>query len=589
MTSFRVALAQINCSVGDLAANTEHIISIIGEARQHEADVVIFPELAICGYPPEDLLMKPRFLRDNLEALERVQKATRGITAVVGFVDVKSDIYNAAAVLHNGALVGTHHKMFLPNYGVFDEDRYFRRGQTLTVFERRDVAFGVGICEDLWYPEGPAHDQCLRGGAQLVININASPFHAGKWAFRDKMLATRANDNAAFVVYVNMVGGQDELVFDGHSTVFDPVGNLLVRGQAFKEELLLADLEVATSFRTRLKDPRGRKQSLFTQGVNLEHVVLLPHDHNSREEQPTGGRKQKVHARVALPARQNPPPPERWEEIYRGLTLGVHDYVEKNRFKGVVMGLSGGIDSALTAAIAVDALGSERVTGVAMPSVYSAEESLTDARDLATNLGIKFIVIPIMDAFNALEGSLRKPFEGRPADVTEENMQARIRGNILMALSNKFGQMVLTTGNKSEVATGYCTLYGDMVGGFSALKDVPKTWVYELCKYRNGLSHVIPDNTITRAPSAELRPDQKDEDSLPPYAVLDPILQMYVEEDLPAEEIVARGFEESLVRRIIALVDSNEYKRRQAAPGVKITARAFGKDRRMPITNRFKP
>jgi NAD+ synthase (glutamine-hydrolysing) len=588
MTSFRIALAQINCSVGDIAGNTEHIIGLIGDARQHEADVVIFPELAVCGYPPEDLLMKPRFLRDNLEALDRIQKATRGITAVVGYVDVKSDIYNAAAVLHNGILAGVHHKMFLPNYGVFDEDRYFRRGRSLTVFERRDVSFGVGICEDLWYPEGPAHDQCLSGGAQLIININASPFYAGKWAFRDKMLATRASDNTAFVAYVNMVGGQDELLFDGHSTVFDPRGNLLVRGQAFKEELILADLEVSSSLRIRLKDPRGRKQSQFTQGVAIDHVTLLPHDPGAREEQPTGGRKPKTHARPALPARDNPPPPERWEEIYQALTLGVRDYVGKNGFNGVVIGLSGGIDSALTAAIAVDALGAERVHGVAMPSVFSADESLRDARELASNLGIKFIVVPIMDSFNALEASLRKAFEGRAPDVTEENMQARIRGNMLMALSNKFGWMVLTTGNKSEVATGYCTLYGDMVGGFSALKDVPKTWVYELSKYRNTLSHVIPDNTITRPPTAELRPDQKDEDSLPPYDVLDPILQMYVEDDLPAEEIVARGFDEALVRRVITLVDRNEYKRRQAAPGVKITARAFGKDRRMPITNRFK-
>lgn len=574
MTRLRVALAQLNCVVGDLDGNATRIIQGIGKAREAAADLVVFPELAVTGYPPEDLLMKPRFLQQNLDALDRIREATAGITAVVGFVDVGQDIHNAAAVLHDRERVGTHHKVFLPNYGVFDEERYFRRGDTLAVFEQRNVVFGVGICEDLWYPEGPAHDQCLVGGAQVIVNVNASPFHAGKWAFRDKMLATRANDNAAFVVYLNMVGGQDELVFDGHSLVLDPLGNVLARGKAFEEDFLVVDLEVSTSFRTRLKDPRRRKERVLREEPRLQHVVLS----HARSEAPP-----------PLPARAAVDPPERWEEIYKALVLGVRDYVDKNGFKGVVIGLSGGIDSALTAAIAVDALGAERVHGVSMPSVYSAEESYVDARDLAQNLGMQFFVVPIMEAVQSIEGMLAEAFAGRAPDVTEENLQARVRGNVLMAMSNKFGWMVLTTGNKSEVATGYCTLYGDMVGGYSALKDVPKTWVYELSKYRNQLSPAIPENTIVRPPTAELRPDQKDSDSLPPYEVLDPILQMYVEEDIPMEEIVAQGFDAEMVRRVIRLVDFNEYKRRQAAPGVKITARAFGKDRRVPITNKFRP
>lgn len=572
MSTLRVAMAQMNPTVGDIEGNTEAIIARIDEARSRQADIVVFPELAITGYPPEDLLLKAGFLEQNLQALDRIRAATRGITAVVGFVDVGSDIHNAAAVLHDGVLAGVHRKIFLPNYGVFDEDRYFRRGEDVSVFERAGVVFGVGICEDLWYPEGPAHDQCLRGGAQVIININASPFHAGKWMQRDRMLSTRAADNSCFVVYVNSVGGQDELVFDGHSTVHEPSGALLLRLPPFEETLACVDLEVSKSFRTRLKDPRIRKERVAREdALPLNRIVL-------------GAQK---HKRPLLPAAESAPPPERFEEIYKALVTGVRDYVGKNGFNGVVIGLSGGIDSALTAAIAVDALGADKVTGVAMPSVYSASESLRDAQTLAENLKIRFLTIPIMEAFGAFEHLLAPAFDGRKPDVTEENLQARIRGNILMALSNKFGWMVLTTGNKSEVATGYCTLYGDMVGGFSALKDVPKTWVFALSRYRNTVSPVIPEYTITRPPSAELRPDQKDEDSLPPYEVLDPILELYVEHDTPPDEIVAQGFDDAVVRRVIRLVDFNEYKRRQAAPGVKITPRAFGKDRRMPITNAF--
>lgn len=580
MTTLRIALAQMNASVGDIPGNTRRIIEHIEEARRLHADVVAFPELAVTGYPPEDLLMKPRFLRDNGAALEEIRAATRGITAVVGFVEVADDIHNAAAVLHDGRLAGIHRKFFLPNYGVFDEDRYFQRGEDLAVFQLRDVTFGVGICEDLWYPDGPALEQC-RAGAQLIININASPFAAGKWAFREKMLATRAVDNTCFVAYLNMVGGQDELVFDGHSSVLDPGGNVLIRGRAFEEELLVLDLEVSTSFRTRLKDPRRRKDMPSASVPVVRRCVLEVRGEAEGPAEAAGA------VRPPPPAREAVEPPGRWDEIYRALVLGVRDYVDKNGFNGVVMGLSGGIDSAITAAVAVDALGPARVTGVAMPSVYSADESLRDARHLAEDLGIRFHVVPIMEAFQALEHMLAPTFEGRGPDVTEENLQARIRGNILMALSNKFGWMVLTTGNKSEVAVGYCTLYGDMVGGYSALKDVPKTWVYELARHRNRVSPVIPENTIVRPPTAELRPDQKDQDSLPPYEVLDAILEMYVEQDLPREDIVRHGFDDETVARIIRLVDLNEYKRRQAAPGVKITARAFGKDRRMPITNFF--
>ncbi len=571
-------MCQINTRVGDIDGNTERILSCLEEVRSQSPDVVVFPELALTGYPPEDLLLKDRFLRRNLDALDRVRAATRGLCAVVGFVDVGRDIYNAAAVLHDGVVAGVQRKIFLPTYGVFDEDRYFHRGDELCVFEhcgRRDVIFGVGICEDIWYPEGPAHDQCLRGGAEVILNINASPFHAGKWVQRERMLSTRASDNACFVVYVNAVGGQDELVFDGQSLVVDPAGEVILRGRPFEEEILYADLEIARSFHTRLRDPRIRKERLARGDVPpLRHATLAA--------------SAPVRRREPLPDRPLTSPPARWEEIYGALVTGVRDYVGKNGFKGVVIGLSGGIDSALTAAIAVDALGADCVAGVAMPGDYSAYESLRDARELATNLGIRFLVVPIKEAFLAFTHMLAEAFEGRAPDVTEENLQARVRGNILMALSNKFGWMVLTTGNKSEVACGYCTLYGDMVGGFSALKDVPKTWVYALCRWRNERGPVIPEYTITRPPSAELRPDQKDEDSLPPYDVLDAILELYVEQDGSLEELVGRGFDEDTVRRVMRLVDASEYKRRQAAPGVKITPRAFGKDRRMPITSRYR-
>ncbi|MHB2016738.1 MAG: NAD+ synthase [Candidatus Xenobia bacterium] len=574
----RIAMAQINSTVGDIEGNRRRIEARIEEARALQADIVAFPELAVTGYPPEDLLLKPGFIKANRDALMRIAEACQGITAIVGFVDAdESDIYNAAAVIHDGAVAGVHQKIFLPNYGVFDEDRYFSRGNRAQVFSTgHGLIFGVGVCEDLWYPDGPAHLQALMGNAHLVVNINASPYYVGKALFREQMLATRAADNTCFIAYLNTVGGQDELVYDGQSLLVDPGGQMLFRGRAFEEQLIVQDLEiVAPTFRRRLHDPRRRKRfGELASFPPVECVALSP--------LPERGH------RPALPPPTSAVPPGRDEEIYRALVTGVHDYVDKNGFKKVVIGLSGGIDSALTAAVAVDALGRERVTGVAMPSVYNLSASLEDAKALADRLGIEFLVVPISQPFEALKQTMGDLFAGQPEDVTEENLQARIRGNILMAISNKFHHLVLTTGNKSEMAVGYCTLYGDMAGGFAVIKDVPKTWVYELAKWRNRQGEVIPERTITRAPSAELRPDQTDQDSLPPYEVLDPILQRYVEQDESIAQIVTAGFDEAIVRKIVTLVDRNEYKRRQGAPGIKITPRAFGKDRRLPITNRYR-
>jgi NAD+ synthase (glutamine-hydrolysing) len=575
-----VALAQINCTVGDLAGNVDKILDRLDQAREVRADLVCFPELAVTGYPPEDLLLKPSFLRENRRALERIVEGCRGLTAVVGFVDRSDEIYNAAAIIHDGRLAGVHHKMFLPNYGVFDEDRYFMMGRSLATYSLGEAVFGVGICEDLWYPAGPGYYQSLIGGAQILVNINASPFHAGKGVFREKMLATRASDGNCYVAYVNMVGGQDELVFDGQSLVVDPAGRVVARGRAFEEEMLVCDLDVEAVLRHRLADPRRRKglAAFFPPGASeaapaVERVTL---------EGPGPGPRPPLAPVLAEP-------PGTWEEIYRALVLGVRDYLGKNGFSHGVIGISGGVDSALTAAVAVDALGPERVVGVYMPSRFSSPMSTEDSRALAANLGIRLLEIPIDRTFEAYLEMLAQAFAGRPQDVTEENLQARIRGNILMALSNKFGWLVLTTGNKSEMACGYCTLYGDMAGGFAVIKDVPKTWVYQLCRWRNQRRPDIPERILAREPSAELRPDQKDTDTLPPYEVLDRILHLYVEEDLSPAGIVAQGFDEALVRRVIRMVDRNEYKRRQAAPGIKITPKAFGRDRRLPITNRYEP
>ena len=573
---FRMALAQINVTVGDVPGNTRRIVEMIARAREWGADLVAFPELALPGYPPEDLLLSSTFVRDNMEALKKVARATRGITAIVGFADLQDDLYNAAAILQDARLAGVYHKVYLPNYGVFDEDRYFQKGQDSLVFELGGTVVGVNICEDIWYPGDPTRTQCFQGGAALIVNISSSPFHAGKRDFRQRMLSTRAWDNSAYVAYVNLVGGQDELVFDGRSMVLNQRGELVAEARAFEEELLVVDLALEEVLLHRLHDPRRRKEKLGSPPEGkLRKIRLHP---------PKGERKRKT-----IPPR-SPVTVGRVEEIYRALVLGTGDYVRKNGFRKVVLGLSGGVDSSLTAAIAADALGKESVVGVAMPSMYSSGESLGDARSLAQNLGIDFQSLPIGEILASYLKTLEPPFRGRKRDVTEENIQARIRGNLLMALSNKFGWLVLTTGNKSEVGVGYCTLYGDMAGGFAVIKDVPKTLVYELSRYRNsiGPQAVIPSRVLEKPPSAELRPNQKDTDSLPPYETLDPILQAYVEEDQNQDTLVTRGFDRKMVEEVIRMVDLNEYKRRQASPGVKITPRAFGRDRRLPITNQYR-
>ncbi len=572
MELFRLVLVQLNPTVGDLQGNAQKVVAALEEARGVGADLVIFPELVLTGYPPEDLLLMPSFVQENLACLQQVAGATSGITALVGFVDCRDDeIYNAAAVLHDGEVAAVYHKLYLPNYGVFDEYRYFHPGGRPLVFRQGPATVGVSICEDIWYPAGPVEAEAL-AGARLIVNISASPYHMGKGRGRERMLATRAADNVAYVAFCNLVGGQDELVFDGGSVVFDPRGELVARARYFEEDRLVVDLDLGTVLRQRLHDPRRRQlHSAAADGVEELRLTSL-----------------EPGARAPVPPRIEPLP-EPDAEVYRALVLGTQDYVRKNGFRQVVVGLSGGVDSSLVATIAVDALGPENVIGVFMPSRYSSTESREDARAVADLLGIRFLEIPIDEIFSAYIAALAAPFAGLAQDVTEENIQARIRGNLLMALSNKFGWLVLTTGNKSELATGYCTLYGDMAGGFAVLKDVPKTLVYRLARYRNARSLAIPDRVLTKPPSAELRPDQRDEDTLGPYALLDPILQAYVEEDRGLAEIVALGYREEDVRRILRMVDRSEYKRRQAPPGIKITPRAFGRDRRLPITHRFRP
>jgi NAD+ synthase (glutamine-hydrolysing) len=572
----RLALAQANPTVGDLSGNARKIIDFIDRARQAGADLVAFPELTLTGYPPEDLLLRAGFIDQNMAALEEVVRATRGITAIVGFAQRAGDVYNAAAVVHDGAIAGVYQKRHLPNYGVFDEVRYFRPGRETFICERGALRFGVNICEDIFQPVGSTTALAVLGDAHLVINLSASPFHAGKSLGRDRMLATRATDGVSIVAFVNNVGGQDELVFDGNSRVFGPRGETLAQARAFEEDLVLVDLDLDTVFRARLHDPRAREAAQHENGGSMRTVTLGA---------VTAG------ARPPLPARDAAPPPAGPEEVYRALVLGTRDYVRKNGFGHVVLGLSGGVDSALCASIAVDALGAEQVTGVSMPSPFTSAASAGDAEALAKNLGIPLLTLPIGEEMKAFRATLAPVFGDRPEDVTEENIQARIRGNLLMALSNKFGWLVLTTGNKSEYSVGYATLYGDMAGGYALLKDVSKTLVYELSRHRNATAGRpwIPERTIEREPTAELKPDQRDTDSLPPYAVLDPILRAYVEEDMDVERIAGLGFDRALVQRVIRMVDGAEYKRRQSPPGIRISPRALGKDRRLPITNRHRP
>jgi len=590
MGMLRIAMAQIDPVVGDIAGNTRLIASTIKEAKQAGADLVTFPELAVTGYPPEDLLLKPRFITDNQEALAELARECVGIVAVVGYVGRSTagtqvrarpsvvtgegqELSNAAAIIADGRCLGSYRKQLLPNYGVFDEARYFHPGQRLSLVGIRGMTLAVSICEDIWLPEGPTGDQAA-AGAEVIVNINASPFHIGKGRFREQMLSSRAREHRVIVAYTNMVGGQDELLFDGNSVIVDQNGEVIARAKVFEPDLLVADLDVEAVARDRQiqgrRKPLARRIAGATDRMTVEQVAGVG--------SPSG-----------LPPRLEPVM-EKLEEVYKGLVLGVRDYVGKNGFTKVIVGLSGGVDSALTAAIAVDALGPGNVLGVCMPSPYTSRESVEDAAELSRRLAIEFRTVSITRPFEACLESLAPVFEGRPTDTTEENLQARIRGNMLMALSNKFGHMVLTTGNKSEMSVGYATLYGDMAGGFAVIKDVPKTMVYELARLRNrqGTTEVIPSRTLERPPTAELRPNQRDEDSLPPYSILDPILKAYIEEDRTVEDIVGLGFDRSTIMRVVNLVDQSEYKRRQAPVGIRITHRGLGKDRRMPITNGYR-
>lgn len=572
MRTLRLALCQMNATVGDLDGNVRGILEGVERAREAEADVVAFPELAITGYPPEDLLLKPSFLRATRQALDKIAAEVRGICAVVGFAHMETDLHNAAAVCADREVKDVYRKQYLPTYGVFDEDRYFRAGHEAPVFVIGGTKVGISICEDIWYPSGPAEWQSW-AGAEVLVNVNASPFTAGKAEARRRMLATRASDYVTALAYVNLVGGQDELVFDGGSVAFDADGNLLASASQFSEALLVVDVDVDAVAKERLHDPRMRKISGPPSGVHTPEILV------SGEQSP---RRERIEPRIA--DRLAP-----GEELYGALCLGLRDYVDKNGFAEVIVGLSGGVDSSLTATIAADALGPERVLGVVMSSRYSSKHSREDAFALAENLGIRTFDLSIETAHEAMEGALEPYLEEEPGrDVAEQNVQARIRGVYLMALSNaRPASLVLATGNKSELATGYATLYGDMAGGFAPLKDVPKTLVYRLAVRRNRAGEAIPDRVLSKPPSAELRADQFDEETLPAYDVLDPILELYVENDRSPEEIAEMGFDRETVRRVIAMVDRAEYKRRQAAPGVKVSARAFGRDRRLPITNRF--
>jgi NAD+ synthase (glutamine-hydrolysing) len=573
MHTLRVALAQLNTTVGDFEGNRTLILDAARRAADLQADLVAFPELAITGYPPEDQLLRASFITDAAASLRRLVEEARDLPPlIVGCIEFDQHLYNAAAVIHDGRVLGTYRKHRLPNYGVFDEERYFYRGDESSIFTIAGVPVGVTICEDAWYAGGPIEDQAI-GGAQVIVNINASPFHAGKTQSRERMLATRAADNTIALAYVNQVGGQDELVFDGNSLVFDATGEPISRAPSFEEDLLVVDIPTEEIVQRQLHDSRLRQMRAIAteERVNAIHVTDAPDEAS----------------RPSLTARSNELASS-LDEIYSALVIGTRDYVRKVGFEHAFVALSGGIDSALVGAVAVDALGPEHVTGVSMPSRYSSEGSIADAVDLAQRLGIPLVSLPIEPLHDAALDILADAFGGDPG-VAEENVQSRLRGMLVMALSNHTPRsLVLTTGNKSEYACGYATLYGDMAGGFAVIKDVPKTLVWELARHRNARGEVIPPNSITKPPSAELRPDQLDTDSLPPYEVLDPIIEAYVEDDLSLPAIVARGYDEATVRRVIDLVNRNEYKRRQAPPGIKITPRAFGRDRRLPLATRYR-
>jgi len=567
----RLALAQLNTVVGDLDGNVERIAGRLDEAREAGADLVLFPELAVTGYPPEDLLLRPGFIRAARRRVEELATRVHGLTALVGAPHLDADLYNACFVLAGGEIKGVYRKRFLPNYGVFDEDRYFASGNDLFLLRFGDALVGPTICEDIWQPGPPATELAL-AGAQLIANISASPFHVGKDREREEMLRVRARDNSCFVALCNAVGGQDELLFDGNSVVIDDEGEVVARAPGFEEALLVVDVDPAAAVGRRLRDLRRRALARERDEPRVTHL-----DFGEPREQ-----HGLLHPEPAVPLGD-------LEQMRLALELGLRDYVEKNGFRAVVIGLSGGIDSALTAALAVEALGPDRVHGVSMPSRYSSEGTRGDAARLAAALGIDFRELAIEPVVEAFTSTLSQAFAGRDADLTEENLQARIRGTLLMALSNKFGWLVLATGNKSELSVGYSTLYGDLAGGFALIKDVYKTDVFRLARWLNERAgrELIPASIIERAPSAELRADQLDEDSLPPYPELDRVLEAYVELDRSREELSEDGFDSDVVERALGMIDRAEYKRRQAPPGVKLRPKAFGRDRRTPITNRW--
>ena len=559
--TIRIAGAQKSFPVGAIQKNKQTILDCFEAAEEKEADILIFPELALTGYPPEDLLLRESFVGKNFAVLEELAEFSSSTSGVVGFVDrnlddnhtdkQKRDIANAAAIIQNGDVKGIYHKCFLPNYSVFDEARYFAKGNNPgNVFWYEDIGIGISICEDIWIEDGPSSQQ-VENGASLIININASPYDQNKTDLRKELVVNQAKKLGVPIIYLNMVGGQDELVFDGGSFVVDGKGEILYQAQQFEEEIFYIDLDLEVK-----EQPKGPILEIRQKGSELDPL------------------------QSAQLLSKN-------ESLYSALKLGLFDYVSKNNFEKVLVGLSGGIDSALTASIAVDALGSDNVIGVALPSKYNTEESLDDARLLAENLDIEFKVIEIEEIVNIFRNTLKESVNDELGQITDENIQSRVRGNILMALSNQTGAMVVSTGNKSEMAVGYSTLYGDLAGGFALLKDLYKTEVYNLANFRNSISSVIPQNTINKEPSAELRPDQFDKDSLPEYELLDEILRMYIEEDSSSEKIISKGIDENIVYDVLSKVDRNEYKRKQVAPGVKLTEKAFGKDRRMPITNTY--
>jgi NAD+ synthase (glutamine-hydrolysing) len=572
MERLRLAGAQINPVVGDVDGNVERILAAYRQAAEQDAHLVVFPELAVTGYPPEDLVFKPSFLAASRAAVERVAAGIGDAAAAVGFVEpTHAGPANAAALCHRGRVLGVYRKVLLPNYSVFDEERYFVPGTEVLLASFGAVEVAVAICEDLWFPWGPMASAAA-AGAEVVVSLNASPYRMEKGDRLAPMLATRAADHGAHLFWVNQVGGQDELLFDGQSAYVDPQGRVLAKADAFTEELLVVDLTLEEGATARLSDRPRRSPATDPRPVLAVNRVRVT-DRLADPGPP-------VERRLAAPLAVE-------EEVYRALVTATRDYVRKNGFDTVHVGLSGGIDSSLVAAIAADALGRDQVVGVAMPSSYSSPSSLSDAEALAANLGIKLLVLPIAEPVEGFLAVLKEPFAGTEPGIAEENLQARARGTLLMSLSNKFGSLVLTTGNKSELAVGYCTLYGDMAGGFAVIRDVPKTLVYALARWRNGAGVVIPQSVLDKPPSAELRPGQLDTDSLPPYEVLDPILEGYVEDDASVDELVAQGFDRATVERVVKLVDGAEYKRRQAPPGPKVTGRSFGKDRRLPITNRF--